>query len=425
MGRNIFFHIDINSAFLSMEAAYRTKVLGNVFDLRTVPSVIAGSKADRHGIILAKSIPCKKYGITTGEPIGMALSKCPELIVEGANYELYVEASRHFVEILKEYTDDVEQYSIDECWLNMSGIPEIERIPVLLAHEIKDRIKNEMDLTVNVGVSENKLLAKMAGDFSKPNKVHTLFPNEIEKKMWPLPVSDLFGVGYATTKKLDGLGILTIGELANTDLNILHSHLKSQADVLIAFANGISFSDIGFIPSSVGVSRYNKGYGNSYTIPVDVADSETAHQVILSLCETVASRMRADGAYGSVVVISIRYNNLLGFSHQLPIKNPTDATSEIYKYAVKCFDEAWNKALPVRKIGVRMTRITNQRIRQYDMFEGDLFERMSAVDHVIDDIRLRYGENAIIRARFAKSQISAMSGGVSKDRRTGPIGTVV
>ncbi len=424
MGREIFFHVDINSAFLSMEAAYRTKVLGETFDLRTVPSVIAGSKAERHGIILAKSIPCKKYGIATGEPIDKARSKCPELIVEGANYGLYVEASRHFVEILKEYTDDVEQYSIDECWMNMSGISEIERIPVLLAHEIKDRIKNEMDLTVNVGVSDNKLLAKMAGELSKPDKVHTLFPNEIEKKMWPLPVSDLFGVGYATTKKLNSLGIRTIGELANTDLNILRSHLKSQADVLIAFANGISFSDIGFIPSSVGPSRYNKGYGNSYTIPFDVTDSETAHQVILSLCETVGARMRADGVYGSIVVISIRYSNLLGFSHQLSMKNPTDATSEIYKFAVKCFDEAWNKSYPIRKIGVRTTRITNERIRQYDMIEGDLFDRLSAVDHVIDDIRLKYGENAIMRARFANSHIGFMNGGVDKDRRTGPIGVV-
>lgn len=424
MGRNIFFHIDINSAFLSMEAAYRTKVLGETFDLRTVPSVIAGSKAERHGIILAKSIPCKKFGITTGEPIDKARSKCPELIVEGANYGLYVEASRHFVEILKEYTDDVEQYSIDECWMDMSGIPEIDRIPVLLAHEIKDRIKNEMDLTVNVGVSENKLLAKMAGDFSKPDKVHTLFPYEIKRKMWPLPVSDLFGVGYATTKKLNDLGIRTIGELANTDLNILRSHIKSQADVLIAFANGISFSDIGFIPSSVGPSRYNKGYGNSYTIPYDVTDSETAHQVILSLCETVGSRMRADGAYGSIIVISIRYSNLLGFSHQLQMRCPTDATSEIYKYAVKCFGEVWNKAYPIRKIGVRMTRVTDQRICQLDMFEGDIFDRFSAADHVIDDIRLRYGENAIMRARFANSQIGFMNGGVAKDRRTGPIGTV-
>jgi DNA polymerase IV len=424
MGNSIFFHVDMNSAFLSMEAAYQTKVLGKSFDLRTVPSVIAGSKAERHGIILAKSVPCKRYGIKTGEPIDKARAKCPNLIVEKANYGMYVEASRHFVEILKKYTSNVEQYSIDECWMDMSEVHDINRIPVLIAHEIKDRIKDEMNLTVNIGVSENKLLAKMASDFSKPDRVHTLFQDEIKKKMWGLPVSDLFGVGRETTKKLSMLGIKTIGELANTDILLLRTHLKSQADILIAFANGQSFSDVGVEPSSVGTSRYNKGYGNSYTIPMDVTDYEMAHQVILSLCETVGARMRADNVFGALVTVYIRYCDFFGFTHQLPLKNPTDATGEIYKYAVECFDAAWNRITPIRKIGVRMTKITNEKTRQYNIFEGDLFDRMSIADHSIDDIRFHYGENAIIRARFANSQIDAMGGGLSKERRTGPIGTV-
>jgi DNA polymerase-4 len=280
-----------------------------------------------------------------------------------------------------------------------------------------------MDLTVNIGVSENMLLAKMASDFQSLIECIRYFQMKL-KKMWRLPVTDLFGVGNATTKKLFALGIQTIGELANTDPALLRAHLKSQADVLIAFANGSSFSDVGFIPSSVGTARYNKGYGNSYTTPVDVTDSETAHQVILSLCETVGARMRADKAFGTLVTIYIRYYNLFGFSHQMPLKSATDATGEIYKYAIECFDQAWNKISPIRKIGVRVTKITNQKIRQYNLFEGDSFERMSIVDHSIDDIRLRYGENSIIRARFANNQIDAMGGGLSKERRTGPIGAV-
>lgn len=215
--KNIIFHVDVNSAFLSWEATYRLHHKGGTLDIRTVPSAVGGDMSMRHGIILAKSIPAKKYRITTGETILEAKRKCPNLLLVPPNYGMYEQCSKAFMEILKEYSDNVEQYSIDEAFVDMSETCHLFGSPVETANQIKDRVRNELGFTVNIGISSNKLLAKMASDFEKPDKVHTLYPEEMEEKMWSLPVSDLFFVGRATTKKLLNLGIMTIGELAKTD----------------------------------------------------------------------------------------------------------------------------------------------------------------------------------------------------------------
>ena len=225
MQERVIFHVDANSAFLSWTAAYRVGVLGESVDLREVPSVIAGDKASRHSIVLAKSIPAKKYGIHTGEPLFQAMEKCPELVVAPPDYGLYVEVSRHFVQMLRQFSPMVQQYSIDEAWVDMTGTQRVFGSPRLAAEKMRQRILEELGFTVNVGISNNKLLAKMAGDFEKPNKVHTLFPEEMERKLWPLPVRDLFLVGGATERKLKGLGIYTIGDLAQADLSILRKRL--------------------------------------------------------------------------------------------------------------------------------------------------------------------------------------------------------
>ena len=214
MAQRVIFHVDANSAFLSWTAVYRLKVLGEKEDLREVPSVIAGDKESRHSIILAKSVPAKKFGIQTGEPLFQALEKCPGLRIEAPDYALYVEASRHFVQVLRQFSPYVEQYSIDEAWVDMTGTERLWGSPRLAAEQMRKRIWDELGFTVNVGISSNKLLAKMAGDLEKPNKVHTLFPEEMESKMWPLPVRDLFLVGPATERKLKLYGIYTIGDLA-------------------------------------------------------------------------------------------------------------------------------------------------------------------------------------------------------------------
>ena len=214
-GKIYIFHVDANSAFLSWSASYRVNVLGEKTDLRSVPSIVGGDQKKRHGIVLAKSTPAKKYGIHTGEAIVTARRKCPELAVIPPDYGLYVNASRAFIGKLKQYCDNVIQYSIDEAWCVLEGFENLYGRGQMksFACRLKDEIREELGFTVNIGISTNFLLSKMAGDFSKPDKVHTLFPDEIPQKMWPLPVSDLFFVGRATTSKLHRLGIFTIGEI--------------------------------------------------------------------------------------------------------------------------------------------------------------------------------------------------------------------
>ena len=232
MADRVIFHVDANSAFLSWTAAYKINVLGESVDLREIPSVVAGDKASRHSIILAKSTPAKKYGIHTGEPLFQALEKCPNLVVVPPDYELYVEASRHFVQMLRQFSPIVEQYSIDEAWVDMTGTERLWGAPRLAAEQMRKRIWEELGFTVNVGISSNKLLAKMAGDFEKPNKVHTLFPEEVPDKFWPLPVRDLFLVGAATERKLHMMGIRTIGDLAHADGALLRKRLGKHGETM-------------------------------------------------------------------------------------------------------------------------------------------------------------------------------------------------
>ena len=300
MAERIVFHIDVNSAFLSWTAAHRMCVLGDGFDLRTVPSAVAGDKKSRHSIILAKSGPAKKFGIQTGEPLGKAMEKCPNLVVVEPDYELYVTASRSLIAMLREYSPLVEQFSIDEAWIDMTGTTGLYGPPVLAADRLRERIHRELGFTVNIGISCNKLLAKMAGDFEKPDKTHTLFPAEIPAKLWPLPVRELFMVGRATDKRLKLMGIRTIGELANTDPAFLRSRLGKQGEIVWQFANG---RDAGLVRQE---AEANKGYGNSFTTPRDVTEMDYGRQVLLSLCETVGMRLRRDGQAGACMTVHLR-----------------------------------------------------------------------------------------------------------------------
>ena len=412
----VIFHVDANSAFLSWSAAYRVKVLGEKEDLREVPSVVAGDKESRHSIILAKSDPAKQYGIQTGEPLFQALEKCPDLRVIPPDYPLYVEASRHFVEMLRRFSPQVQQYSIDEAWVDMTGTQRLWGSPRLAAETMRRRIWEELGFTVNVGISSNKLLAKMAGDFEKPNKVHTLFPEEMEEKMWPLPVRDLFLVGPATERKLKLLGIYTIGDLANADLSLIRRRFGKAGETIWHFANGRNADAVTPEPAE------NKGYGNSMTTPQDVLTYDHAHQVLLSLCETVASRMRKDEKCGRCVSIHLRTNEFHHFSHQAMLHGATNITSEIFEAACRVFDEAWDCVTPLRQLGVQMTRLTDEPYQQYDLFSGvspAQYERKLRLDETVDSLRDKFGEDIIRRAKFAKDRDAHMAGGLDKARRTG------
>ncbi|MBO5953567.1 MAG: DNA polymerase IV [Oscillospiraceae bacterium] len=416
MAERVIFHVDANSAFLSWSAAYRVKVLGEKVDLRDIPSVVAGDKESRHSIILAKSTPAKKFGIQTGEPLFLALEKCPELVVVQPDYALYVQASRHFVELLRQFSPCVEQYSIDEAWVDMTGTERLFGAPRLAAETMRQRVWEELGFTVNVGISSNKLLAKMAGDLEKPNKVHTLFPEEMEEKMWPLPVRDLFLVGAATQAKLNRMGIYTIGDLAKADVKLLQKRLGKHGQTIWHFANGRSADAVTPEPAE------NKGYGNSVTTAKNVVSTEQARQVLLSLCETVATRMRQDGMCGGCIAVHLRTNGFVHFSHQSKLHGATNITEELFRAACKVFDEAWDGVTPLRQLGVQITSLAKEPYQQFDLFSElspQRYERKLKLDETVDALRDKYGENVIRRARFTDNPEDHMSGGLDKERRTG------
>jgi DNA polymerase-4 len=410
MGK-VIFHIDVNSAFLSWEAVYRLHILGQKTDLREIPSAVAGDVKKRHGIILAKSSLAKKSGVRTGDTISEARKICPKLVLVSPHYDLYEASSIAFMKILRKFSPCVEKYSIDEAYCDMTGSMTLYGSPVVAANLLKYKIYNELGFTVNVGVSSNKLLAKMASDFKKPNMVHTLFPNEIEKKMWPMQVEELFYVGTATKKKLNKLGIHTIGELAQTDRNLLRSHMKKQGEVIHAFANGI---DVSGVSNEVPA---NKGYGNSTTIPFDVEDADVAKTVLLALSETVCSRLRADSVWVTVVSVSIVDFQFHHVSHQKTLFTATNITNEIHKAACQLFDALWD-GTPIRSLGIHTGKVVKaETSRQINLFDRDRYESFSRLDAAVDAVRKRYGDDSFMRAVFLNNRIYHMAGGIPPEKR--------
>lgn len=409
--RTVIFHIDVNSAFLSWEAVYRLQHLGARLDLREIPSAVGGDVTKRHGIILAKSIPAKRYGVQTGEPVTEAVKKCPELYLVPPNYNLYQRSSAAFMEILRQYSPVVEQYSIDEAFIDMTSTCGLFGKAVETADEIRTRIRDTLGFTVNVGVGCNKLTAKMASEFEKPDRTHTLFPEELSEKLWPLPVRELFYVGKATENKLHAMGIRTIGQLAQTDPKLLRYHLHKHGDVIWGFANGQDMSEVMAEPEA------NKGYGNSTTIAFDVTDRETAKQVLLGLAETVAARLRSDGVKIGVVSVSIRNYRLETYGHQITLKAPTDITAEIWQAACRAFDEAWD-GTAIRHLGIHTMKVSSGQNRQLGLFDEVDYEKLERLDRAIDGIRQKYGNDSVMRASFLKSRIDHMSGGISREKRS-------
>ncbi len=408
----VIFHVDVNAAYLSWEAVYRLRHLGAKEDLRKQAAGVGGDTALRHGIILAKSVPAKRYGIRTGESILEAKIKCPSLILVPPHYQLYEKASKAFMEILKEFSPAVEQYSIDEAFMDMTGTHVLWHSPEAAAEAVRKRVRDELGFTVNIGISSNKVLAKMASDFEKPDKVHTLFPEEIETKLWPLSVSELFFVGSRTKRKLDSLGIYTIGELARTDPEILKSHLKKQGEILWAFANGIDTSPVEPEPEA------NKGYGNSLTLPFDVTEVCQARLALLSLSETLGARMRKDQVRAQVFTLSVKTWDFRCYSHQKKFSDPTDLTEEIYKRAVLLFGQVWKRE-PIRHLGIQGSCLTGKDMPvQGSLFQGEAYEKRRRAEMTVDRIRQRYGADAVKRAAFLDTPIDHMSGGISREKRT-------
>lgn len=406
MDRTIF-HIDVNSAYLSWEAAYRLQH-GEKIDLRNMPAVVGGDEKSRHGIVLAKSIPAKKYGITTGETLAEARRKCPNIKIVPPRYELYMQCSGAMLDLLREYSPKVQVFSVDECFMDYTGMESLFKSPLEAANSIKERIKNELGFTVNIGISTNKLLAKMAGELEKPDKVCTLYPWEIKEKMWPLPIEELYLVGRKTAPKLRRIGITTIGQLANTEIRLIKTMLKSPGITLWNFANGLEMSDV----NGNGITEM-KGIGNSTTISFDVEDKPTAYKILLSLAESVAARLRQAGKSAQVISVSLRTNEFISYSHQMKLCTAIDSTIQIYYCAVKLFNQMWEEQ-PIRHMGIRLGTLKENDSVQLSFFDGES-EKKRALDKAVDGIRKKYGSRSVYRSCFVNSGLKPVTGGVIDD----------
>ena len=359
----LIFHIDVNSAFLSWESARR--VSQGLPDLREIPSCVGGNPKKRTGIVVAKSIPAKKYGIQTGEPVAMALRKCPNLVIVPSDFELYDKCSRAFKAICASFAPVMESFSIDEVFLDMTGTSLIYPDPVAAAHELKDKIHRELGFTVNVGISTNKLLAKMASDFQKPDRVHTLFPDEIPEKMWPLPIRNLLFLGKASEQKLLNQGIRTIGDLARERASNVQYWLgEKTGHQLWQYARGIDDSPVKAVPDEA------KGFSVETTFNDDITSIEQVFPILLE------------------------------FSCKVVINTIAD---EIYINATRLFKEFW-KGQPLRLIGVALTGLTDGTYEQMSLFEDtENKERHRKLDAAMDEIRMKFGNDKITRASIMNS----------------------
>ena len=392
----LIFHVDVNSAFLSWEAARR--VARGEDDLRLIPSAIGGDRDKRTGVILAKSIPAKAFGVKTGEPVAQALRKCPQLVLAPPDFMLYEKNSRAFMDICRSYAPAVEKFSIDECFLDMTGTGRMYPDPVAAAHKLKDEIRDSLGFTVNVGIGPNKILAKMASDFEKPDRVHTLFREELAEKLWPLPVGDLFLVGRATAEKLERGYIRTVGDLARAEPAAVQALVGKKLGALIhAYANGTDDSPVLSEPEQL------KGYGNSITLEQDVTAAEQAHRIILALADSVAARMRADGAKAYRVAVTIRGGDFHDRSHQRKLAQATDVTGEIYQVCKQLFAELWDGRTPLRLLGVTLSDVTRVEDGQMCLFDDGKRERSRKLDRAMDAIREKYGTDTIMRAAAIQS----------------------
>lgn len=383
-------HVDVNSAFLSWTAVEMLKN-GAEVDIRTIPAIIGGDEEKRKGIVLAKSIPAKKYGIQTAEPIYFAKQKCPNLQIYQSDFKVYRYYSNALYDLLHEYTDKIERFSIDECFLDITDFIPKGKTDLQIAYEIHTRVKQELGFTVNVGVAPNKLLAKMASDFEKPDKVHTLYTNEIPTKMWNLSVSELLMVGKRSLPKLEILGIKTIGELAHTPKELLENQFGKFGKMIWEYANGIDYSEV------ISEPEEPKSIGNSSTLPQDMKDLEKIEEILLALTEQTCYRLRKHQLLAHTVGVQIKNKDFKMYSHQKSLTTDTDSTKIIYETAKQILKEMF-KGEPIRLIGIKVDKLTTQEKQQLSLFDTPRNEKQQKLDKTLDKLKEKYGYDAVTRA---------------------------
>lgn len=397
----IIFHIDVNSAFLSWTAVEQLKN-GAKVDLRTIPAIIGGDQKSRHGIVLAKSTSAKRHGIRTGEPVVNAFRKCPNLVTAPPDHKMYHEKSRLLMEYLRTFTTEIEQVSVDECYMDFTTIAARYPTPVDGAMEIKEGVKKRFGFTVNIGISSNKLLAKMASDFEKPDRIHTLFPNEIQTKMWPLPIGELFMAGKSSVEVFRKLEINTIGDLAQSDVKMIMLHLKSHGKTLWEFANGIGSDVVKSEPEET------KGVGNSTTLSEDVTTYEEARAVLQRLAESVGGRLKKAGKKAGMVSTEIRYFDFRNVSHQMQLLKPTSEPGELLEAASLLFKEIWSGE-PVRLLGIRTSKLVEEsEPEQLSIFDIEMpkepDDKHKKLKKALDELNGRFGTGAVVKGTLYKPE---------------------
>ena len=386
-------HIDVNNAFLSWSAVYYN-LKGSKVDIRNTYAVIGGDEKTRNGIVLAKSMYAKKKGVVTGETLYSARKKCPGLKIYPMNYPFYQKMSNKLFSLIKSYSPDIEIASIDECYLDYTKVKNIYGDELEFAKKLQKEIYEKLKFTVNIGIANNKLCAKMASDFTKPNKIHTLYDYEIKEKMWPLDVGELFMVGKKTAEKLKIMNINTIGKLANTEPIRLYPMFKNQAKFLVNIANGID-------NSAVDSSSYEtKGISNEITLEKDYSNYKELEPFLLALCDKVCLRLRKLNKSASVVAVILKDNTFKRRTHQKKLDYPTNTTDEIFEVAKIILKEMQNDD-EIRLIGLRLDDLSVCNIRQISLFNNSLNDD-SKLDKTIDKLKEKYGTNILFKAGSVK-----------------------
>jgi len=394
----IIMHIDVNNAFLSWTAVYLLKN-GSKYDIRDSYAVIGGNERTRTGVVLAKSTPAKKMGVVTGETLYQARKKCPALKNYPMNYPFYTTMSKKMFKIISRYSPDIEVASIDECYLDYTKVKNLYGDPLEFAKKLQREIYDRLGFTVNIGIANNKLCAKMASDFSKPNKIHTLFSNEVEEKMWPLPIEDLFGIGKKSAEKLRQLNINTIYDLAHADVMKLKKYFKNQSKIIIEMANGID-------DTLVNTAMVDpKGISNELTLEQDVTNIMQLYRHLLYLSEKLGIRLRHQKKYTYVVGVVLKDNKFKKRSRQKKLVNPTNLSNEIYEVAKDILREMWDDT-PVRLIGIKLDKLVEKGSHQMSLFDSiKKREDDTELEKIVDGLKEKYGHKIIRNASLDESII--------------------
>ena len=412
MGKRVILHSDINACYAAIEHLHRPELNGK-------PLAVGGDPEARHGIVLTADYIAKKYGVKTGMALWQAKQVCPELNIVSPRMDLYLRFSRMAHEIYGEYTDLQEPYGVDESWLDVTSSSSLKGDGYKIAKEISNRMKSELGITVSIGVSFNKIFAKLGSDYKKPDAITTMYEDEFKSKAWALPVSDLLYVGRSTNQKLARFGIKTIGDLAQTDEHLLMSHLGKMGGILWGFANGYDDSPVKMEHTHAPI----KSIGNSTTTPRDLETDEDVKIVLYILAESVAARLRDNGFKCRVVEISVRDNELYSFTRQHKIDHATNITGEIATEAYRIFKENYNWRKPIRSVGVRGADLVNDNYwEQMDLFSSvEQREKQMKLDDAVDTIRRRFGFYSVQRGLMYRDKILS-SVNAKEDHTTHPIG---